>query len=546
VFVRETSARLADGSTARYLQLVESRWDPERQRSIPKVVYNFGRREEVDEAAVRRLVDSLSKYLPEHRAAVAAVEARKIIDSRPLGTAWLIEGLWHQLGLDDFFLAAIRRRHLVPRYERALLGMILNRAIDPRSKRGTFGWLSGKEVCYPAAAGLDLQDFYRALDLLLPLKDRLERRLARSTCDLFGLTVDLVFYDTTSTYFEIDEPDALRRRGKSKDHRGDLPQIVVGVAVNRDAIPLRHWVHPGNTADISTVKKAIEDLDSLNLGRIVFVGDRAMGGRKNLAELAERKIPYLIGVKLRKSARIRQVLSRAGRYREVLDSLDVKEVKVGEERYVVCRNEEAARRDRAVREKILAQIASDLESGTTAKKALAHPVKRRYLRKNGRRIEVDFEKARSEEKLDGKSVILVGDPTLTAEEAALGYRGRYRVETAIRHMKSFVDLRPINHRTDGRIRAHVFVCVLTYLLQRLAEIKTGKSWSDIRDTLQGVAAVTIEEEGATATQVEEPSPEALAILRAMGIPSPPTMLSMVAGPAPPTGESPPEPAEGHA
>jgi len=535
--------RLADGSRAVYLQLVESRWDRARQRSVPHVIHSFGRREDLDERAVRRLVQSLWKYLPEHSAAVEAARSCMVLASRPLGTVWLLEGLWRQLGLGEFFGAALRRRGLLARYERALFGMVLNRAVDPRSKLATYAWLAGKEVHFPPSADLQLQDFYRALDLLPQVKDRLERRLAHQVCDLFGTAVDLVFYDTTSTYFEIDEPDELRRRGKSKDHRGDLPQIVVGVAVNTDAVPLKHWVHPGNTADVSTVEKAITDLEGLNVGRVVFVGDRAMGGRKNLAALRDRKIPFLIGVKLRKSTQVQTILSRAGRYREVLETLDVKEVNVGEERYVVCRNEEAAKRDRAVREKILIQLEADLETEATAKKALAHPVKKRYLRKNGERLEVDWAKAKEEEHLDGKSVVLVGDDTLSAQEAALGYRGRYRVECAIRHMKSFVDLRPVNHRTEARIRAHVSVCVFTYLLQRLAEIRTGESWREIRDTLQGVAAVTFREEGALVTQTEELSSLAEAILTKAGVPLPPTLLSMTPDAAPAPGDEPLSPPE---
>ena len=530
VFVREASSKRADGSTVTYLQLVESVWDREKARSVHRVVHNFGRREDLDVEGVRRLVRSLSRYLPEGAPSEQAVgDGRRVLATRPLGTAHLVEGLWRSLGLDGFFRAALKRRGLLERYERALLAMVVNRAIDPRSKLGTYEWLRAGSVHFEGAQALELQDFYRALDVVGAVKGAMEERCWSRTCDLFGVQVDLVFYDTTSSYFEIDDGDELRRRGKSKDHRGDLPQIVVGVAVNEDALPLRHWVHRGNTADVSTVKGAIKDLAGLGLRRVVFVGDRAMGSRENLAHLREAKIPYLIGAKLREGSKIAQVLARAGRYHEVLDNLDVKEVVLGEERFVVCRNEEAAQRERAVRERILLQIEQDLRHPKTAKKALAHRIKSRYVARRDGRLVVDRAKARREERLDGKSIVLVGDPSLSAEEAALGYRGRWRVESAIRHMKSFVELRPVHHRTEERIRAHVAVCVLSYFLQRLVEIRTKESWPRVRDELQQLAAVTWSDGAATVVQTSEPTAAATRLLAAVGLQPPSRLLSV--GPA---------------
>lgn len=530
VFVREATSRRADGSTVTYLQLVESVWDREKSRSVHRVVHNFGRKDALDIDGVRRLVTSLSRYLPEGaQQTPASDDGRRVLATRPLGTALLIEGLWKSLGLDGFFRAALKRRGLLDRYERALLGMVVNRAVDPRSKLGAYEWLRAGSVHFDGADALELQDFYRALDVVADLKGAMEERLWSRTCDLFGVQVDLVFYDTTSSYFEIDDGDDLRRRGKSKDYRGHLPQIVVGVAVNEDALPLRHWVHRGNTADVSTVKGAIKDLAGLGLRRVVFVGDRAMGSRDNLSCLREAKIPYLIGAKLRDGSRIAKVLARAGRYHEVLDNLDVKEVVLGDERFVVCRNEEAAERERAVRERILLQIEQDLRHPKTAKKALAHRIKSRYLAQRKGQLVVDWAKARREERLDGKSIVLVGDPSLSPEEAALGYRGRWRVESAIRHMKSFVELRPIHHRDEERIRAHVAICVLSYFLQRLTEIRAKETWPRIRDELQQLTAVTWTDGAATVVQSSEPSPKATQLLAAVGLTPPARLLSV--GPA---------------
>ncbi len=525
MFLRESVSRRANGSRVSYLQLVESVWDPERKRSVHQVVHSFGRKDRLDLDALRRLVDSISRHLPETGSREEGDEPAEILATAPLGTAHLIEGLWKELGLDDFFARALRRRRLLPRYERALLGMVVNRAVDPRSKLGTFEWLRSGAVHFPSGIEVELQDFYRALDFFVGMKDALERRLVSRACDLFGREVDLVFYDTTSTYFEIDSPDDFRRRGKSKDHRPDLPQIVVAVAVNRDALPLKHWVHRGNTADVTTVEAAVKDLAGLGLSRVVFVGDRAMGSEKNFAKLEELGIPYLIGMKLRESKAIRRVLARAGRYREVLDNLDVKEVVLEDRRYVVCRNEEAAARERSVRERILAQIEGDLETESTARRALAHRIKKRYLRTDRGRVRIDRRKVREDERLDGRSVVLIGDPTLSAEEAALGYRGRWRVEAAFRHLKDFVDLRPIHHRTESRIQAHVGICMLTYFLERLAELRTEEPFARIRDELQRLAAVTWRDGNGTIVQSSRPTPRAKGILKAAGLDVPPRILN---------------------
>lgn len=530
MFVRESTSRRKDGTAVTYVQILESVWDPEKGRSVHRVLGSLGRKDELDVEKIRRFVHSLGRYLPEAPAADHVLEGVEILDSRPIGAAHLLEGLWDRFGLRDFFRAAATRRRRLPRQERALLAMLLNRAIDPRSKYGTFQWLRQGHVCFPDAAAIELQDLYRALDLLPKVQARLDERMWSRSCDLFGSKVDLVFYDTTTTYFEAREPDALRRRGKSKDGRSDAPQIVVGVAVNDDALPLRHWVHPGNTADVTTVLGAVDDLRGLGLGQVVFVGDRAMGGRKNVVGLKKRKIPYVIGCKLRGSVHARRLIEQADLQRKVLDVDDVREVTLDGERFVVSYRTDIAERDRKVRERVIETIRQDLESPKGVKKALAHPIKKRYLATHDGRVAIDPEKVRADEHLDGRSILLLGAPELDAQAAAQVYRSRNRVESAIRHMKSFVDLRPVGHRTDPRVRAHISLCVLTYFLERLVELRTQTSWSRVRDQLQRLCAVTFERDGVRATQVQQPSPIQLMPFRELGVAPPPRVLAMHAAP----------------
>lgn len=537
MFIREAKTKRADGTSVTYLQLVESVWDGTKGRPTHRLVYSFGRADRLDLEAIRRLVGSLSKYLPE--GATSTGPEHRITATRPIGVAWLVEGIWAQLGLDRFFASRLEREGLMARYAQALLGMVVNRCADPRSKLGTHAWLKSDAVYFPAGAELELQDFYRALDFVLPRKDALETQLCGQLCDLFNMEVDLVFYDTTSSYFETTKTDSLRKYGHSKDHRPDQPQIVVGLAVNRDALPLRHWVHRGNMGDPKTVVSAVRDLRGLKLSRIVFVGDRAMGGRKNLRALRQLKVPFLIGVKLRRSKLARRLLARAGRYHEALETLETKEVQLGKARYVICRNPDAVERDRRVRENILRQIEKDLVDPQTAKKAARHRVKKRYLRPTGDSFEIDQAKVKEDERLDGKSIVLIGDDSLSGEEAATGYRSRERVEAAFRSIKTFVELRPIHHQLPARVRAHVLVCVLAYLVERLVELRVERSWRSVRDTLTSLTAVTWQAASGLVTQTRALRPEERAIFEKLKVKSPPSVLALAAAPPQPATPAPP-------
>lgn len=524
MFLRETKARRSSGATVTYLQLVESVWDSEKGRPSQRLIYSFGRADQLDVEGLRRLIGSLSKYLPE--GAPSADPKRRILATKPVGTAQVVSGLWSQLGLDRFYARRLEHEGLLARYGDALLGMVLNRCADPRSKLGTHAWLKSDAVYFPAGAGLELQDFYRTLDFVLPHKDALERLLCDRLCDLFNMEVDLVFYDTTSSYFETATADGFREYGHSKDHRADLPQVVVGLAVNRDALPLRHWVHRGSIGDPKTVIGALQDLRQLKLSRMVFVGDRAMGGAKNLRALRDLKIPYLIGMKLRRTKIAKKILSHPGRYHEALETLETKEIRIDDERFVICRNPEAVERDRHVRENILRQIEKDLADPQTAKKAVRHRVKRRFIRSVADRYEIDYAKVREEERLDGKSIVLIGDDSLSGEEAAIGYRGRERVEAAFRSIKTFVELRPIQHRLEARIRAHVLLCVLAYLVERLVEIRTGRSWPSVRDELQLLSAVTWEGPDVVAVQTRDLRPSERALFKQLDVAPPTQFLSL--------------------
>lgn len=325
------------------------------------------------------------------------------------------------------------------------------------------------------------------MDLLEQHHETIEREVFWRTCDLLHAEVDLIFYDTTSVHCEVDEEDegvrrgspaaggrpypAARRFGYPKNRRGDVPQIVVGLAVTRDGLPVRCWIFPGNTVDVTTVEQVKTDLRGWQLGRCVFVGDAGMVSAENLQLLAAGGGRYLLGTKLRAGDEVtKHVVNRPGRYRTVKDNLRVNEVWVpgrtaGEwrRRYAVCFNPQEAERQRRHRARVLSRLEAEpaaLDRGGTehpkrACELVASQRFRPYLRQlKGGRLRLDRRAVREAARYDGKFVVTTNDDTLTAEDMALGYKQLMRVEQSWRELKSGIRLRPLFHWVPHGIHAH--------------------------------------------------------------------------------------------
>jgi len=506
MYIRRICRRNADGSVVSYLQLAHNIRDPQRGYTRAEVIYNFGRQEELDVTALKRLVRSLCRFLsPEE--ALEATEALagsggdgclRFITSRPMGGAYLLRRLWERVGIEGVLAKAIADREFTAPIEWAVFAMVANRALSPDSKRGVVEWVE-QDVALGNEEPIALQHLYRAMDVLLQNEEAVQREVFFATATLLNLEVDLLFFDTTSTYFERDEEDeeegALRRYGKSKEKRDDLPQIVIGLAVTKGGIPVRCWVFPGNTADAPTVERVQKDLAGWKLSRCVWVMDRGMAGEANRAILQRAGGHYILGEKLRDKQEANQAaLSHPGRYKKVKENMEVKEIVVGEgerrRRFVLVFNPEEAKKDRATREKTLEKLRAALEAMGEPqmrghKKAvcalLSHQTYGRYLRETGNgKIAIDLGKVRAEERLDGKYLLSTSDDSLSAEDVALGYKQLAEVERAFRTLKSTLELRPVHHRKEDRIRAHVLLCWLALHLVRVAERETGETWDTIR------------------------------------------------------------------
>src|SRR6266568_7819098 len=259
MYLRTTQRRNADGSVVRYYQLAENEWDPKRGGAVAKVIYNFGRADGLDLGKLRRLAASILRVCGEEQARVegaAVPDDVKVRDAWPYGGIYVLEQLWRELGIDAVLAERASTQRIRQPFERALFAMVANRALAPYSKLYCWEQWLREEVFLPDGAALELHHLYGAMDFLEEHKLEIEREVYSRMADLMNADVDLIFYDTTSLHFETDEEDEQevtdrrtgrkyepqRRRGHSKNGRGDAPQIVVGLAITRDGLPVRSWV----------------------------------------------------------------------------------------------------------------------------------------------------------------------------------------------------------------------------------------------------------------------------------------------------------------
>src|SRR6478752_5684746 len=556
MYLRTTQRRNKDGSVVRYLALAENVRDAEKGYVEARVVHSFGRADELDRAALERLVRSIRRVLDEN----APVTGDQAADARPagelaidkveeLGIAHVARALWQELGIAAAIQSRLKARKLVAPHGAALLAMTVQRLYEPGSKLACWErWLDG--VWLPEAQDLGLDQLYRALDLLALEGEAIEQEVFWHAVDLFKLEVDLVFYDATTAWFAIEEEDIaeqtwrglafppLRKRGHSKEGRDNDPQVIVGLAVTRDGLPIRSWVFPGNTPDVTTVQRIKDDLRAMKLGRVLFVGDAGLYSKANLAELARGAGRYVLATPLAKVKEVRdEVLARPGRYASITPELDAKEVIVGEgerrRRYILCLNREEAARQQHRRRRLLEQLQAELEVlGSDHPKAACRLLASRrfgpYLGQDadGRPF-VDRDKVKAALRLDGKFVLTSNDDTLSVTDIALSYKALWIIEHCFRRMKTTgLELRPMFHWAPQRITAHVKLCVLALRIQRTAEIRAGETWARLQDRLRPLKVVEHTSEGHRVAQTTRIDTDLRQLLARVGVPAPKPVLAV--------------------
>jgi transposase len=562
MYLRTTKRKNKDGSVVTYYHLAHNVRHPETNQSTPRIVHNFGRADQLDRQQLVRLCRSIARVCelevtdPRHTVSHPSQEDKnaenwpetlQLVQTLELGTLVVIEALWERLGIGRILREVIS--HQVP-YERALLAMTANRLCEPESKLGVWDrWL--KKVYLPSCQELKLDQMYEAMDLLQSNSERVEEAIFFQTASLLDLEVDLVFYDTTTVSFSIDTEDeeigeeteaneALRQYGRPKSGSWSV-QMVVALAVTREGLPVRSWVFPGNTADMATVAKVKRDLKGWNLGRALFIGDGGFNSEENRHELAKACGTYLLATRLNSVNEVNQdVLSRPGRYRKISDNLHVKEVVVGGQgvrrrRYLLCYNPREAKRQRKRRNQVVQQLEQELarhrNMSATAQWAidlLASPRTKRYLTITSQgQIRLDRKAIQQAARTDGKWVIQTNDDTLTPEDAACAYKSLGVIERCFRTLKSTqLKLEPVYHRLSRRLEAHVKICVMALLIERVAELACEQPWSRIRPILARLQATEVHTPSHLFFKQNEASPELREVLKKLAIPLPNSILSI--------------------
>ncbi len=539
-------ARVKKSGRYQYLQLVENRWEDGRSRQ--RVITTLGRLDQMTEKGeIESLIRSLSRF-SEKAFLILSDRSQFSASAQKIGPALIFERLWKELNIGTIISGLVAERKFGFSIERALFLTVLHRLFVSGSDRGCDRWRRDYRI--EGTDEIDLHHLYRAMAFLgeeladqkdrtpffpRSMKDLIEEEMFDFRRDLFT-SLDLVFLDTTSIYFEGQGGEEIGRRGHSKDHRPDLNQMVVGALLDNQGKPLACEMWPGNTADVRSVIPVVSRLKSrFGAGRFCIVADRGMISQSTIEELNKRQLSYILGVRMRRVKVVKEeVLADTGEYQEVYpeksDSkepspLKVKEVIVDGVRYIVCRNERQARKDAADREAIVASLEEKLK--TSPKSLIGNKGYRPFLKIDKESVTIDKNKIEADARFDGIWV-LTTNTDLSAQEVALKYKELWMVEHTFRDMKSVLDTRPIFHKRDETIRGHVFCSFLALALKkelddRLAAQGLKFEWADIKQDLKALLEVTLEENGSRWAIRTECQGVCGKVFKAVGVAVPPTI-----------------------
>jgi transposase len=516
--IKETPmfARVKKAGPYQYLQIVENR--RENKKSVQHVIATVGR---MDRMQAKGQIETLTRSLSRFSEKVLLILSEKSdihAEAKRIGPGLVFGRLWKELGIDAILHGLLADRKFTFDVERAVYLTVLHRLLPSGSDRSCDKWHC--DYLIQGVDDLSLHHLYRAMAFLgseiedqkdrtfLPrcTKDIIEEELFHRHQDLFT-ALDIVFFDTTSLYFEGEGGD-IGELGHSKDQRPDLNQMIVGVVLDREGNPVASEMWPGNAADVTSLFPVIQRIRSrFPIDKLCIVADRGMISGDTAAYLEKEKISYILGARMRKVKEVRQdVLSRAGRYREVYPEgrsskdpspLKVKEVLVDDRRYILCLNERQARKDAADRQSIIDALSEKIKSNP--KSLVGNKGYRKYLSLDRDTVSLNQEKVEEEKRFDGKWVLKT-NTALTAEQVALKYKELWQVEQVFRDMKSVLDTRPIFHQRDETIKGHVFCSFLALVLikelyRRLEKAGHDFEWADIKQDLSALQEITIEDNG---------------------------------------------------
>jgi len=499
-------ARIKKSGQYQYLQIVEN--TKEKGKVRQRVIATVGRLDELEEKGrIETLIRSLSRF-SERTLLVLSGDSEVLADAKKIGPALIFERLWESTGIKNAIKKALKGRYYQFDVERAVFLTVLHRLMVSGSDRFCNRW--HWDYVIDGVEGLDLHHLYRAMAFLgdrMPdqekagafaprcFKHLIEEDIFFKRRDLFA-ELDLVFFDTTSIYFEGKGGQSLGRRGFSKDHRPDLPQMVVGVIIDNQGQPICCEMWPGNTADVTSLLPVVEELKKrFAIRNFCIVADRGMISAETIRVLEsdESGLFYILGARMRRDKEIRE----EGKFSNDPSPIRVKQVELDGRRYIVCENLRQARKEAAEREAIVADLKGKLKQGP--KSLIGNKGYRKYLKVEKDSVHIDEAKIESEARYDGKWVLRT-NTKFTAAQTALKYKELWQVERVFRDIKTLLETRPVFHKCDETIRGHVFCSFLTLVLRKELDRRLEAAghcfeWAEIKQDLKALQSVMIEENG---------------------------------------------------
>lgn len=525
------------GNRQEYLQIVESYRLKGRVKQ--RVIAGLGRLDSLRASGhLYGLIRSLSRFSDSLRV-IEASRSPKInaCNTAEWGPALVFGRLWYRQGLPNILGKLSRDRKFGFDPERVAFALALQRLCEPGSDLQGSEWIRTVE----GLPDIKLHQMYRAVGWLAEIREELEQELFHKDRDLFNQELDLVFLDTTSTYVYRDDETEFCKRGFSRDRRPDLPQMVLCVAVDRRGWPIAWEVFPGNTADKKAFVHIIEVLRSrFRIRKVCVVADRGMISRDTISLLedhAEAPFDFILGCRMRNDADIAgHLLYRVTQFDEVTPNLAVAERTLDGKRYVLCYNEEAAKKDAAAREAIIAKLIDKLESGQ-AKSLVGNSGYRRFLKGEKGAWRINSDKVAGDARFDGMFVLRT-NTDMPADEVAKTYKGLWRVERTFREQKSTLELRPLYHHRDDTRIGHIVASFLALRLEvdlqrRLDEKGVEVSWPDLMRDLKRLQAVRLDLDGAGYRVRTDLEGDAYHAFQACGV-RVPSKVTRLNAPPPPT------------
>ena len=541
-------ARTKKSGRYEYLQIVEN--TKSAGKVSQRVIATLGRLDQLQaKGGVEALVRSLARF-SERTLLVLSGKVDATAQAVKIGPALIFERLWKELGLPTIIQGLLAGRKFEFDVERAIFLTVLHRLFVSGSDRSCDQWR--RDYAIKGVDMVALHHTYRAMAFLgdalaeqegaTPFaprctKDLIEEGLFERQRDLFS-GLELVFFDTTSIYFEGEGGESIGQFGHSKDSRPDRKQMVVGAILDDRGRPICCEMWPGNTADVKSLLPIVERLQRrFGIDRFCIVADRGMISAETIAALEKPEcgIPYILGARMRRVKEVSdEVLARAGRYHEVHPEatsskdpspLAVKEVLVTGRRYIVCRNSRQQRKDEAAREAIIEALEERIKNnpkGLVGNRGYA-----KFIKVNKGGMIINREKIEEERRFDGKWVLRT-NMELSAEQVALKYKELWQVEQVFRDVKSVLDTRPIFHKRDETIRGHVFCSFLALVLRkeldrRLEAAGHQFEWADIKRDLKALQEVTVEESGRSLVVRTASVGSCGKVFQSVGVALPPTI-----------------------